>query len=215
MALEKRGWMSAKERPDLDVTYALDGSTTTGYASPRYGAGSASLALDLERTVSIYRFVVYTIVGKIGVLDANTGTNYNIDTRQNIRHYSDIFLNENVWNELKISLKFVPKVRIDIYLYIYIYISSTALTSLVPKAHQHNIRHYYTNTNDTIWNIRMSYPSIVEYMNNNIAILCQCLSRTFHDAQRIPLLHGLSINETIAYDSYFRCGDGKKSNCAG
>ena len=91
----------------------------------------------------------------------------------------------------------------------------TALTSLVPKARQHRIRHDYTNTNDTIWNIRMSYPSIVEYMNKNIAILCKWLSRSLQDVQRIPLFHGLSINDTIAYDSYFRCGDGKESNCAG
>ena len=38
--------------------------------------------------------------------------------RQNYRHFTDdifkyIFVNENVWISLKISLKFVPKVRID------------------------------------------------------------------------------------------------------
>ena len=44
-----------------------------------------------------------------------------IDTsrpRQNVRHFTDdifkcIFVNENVWNSLKFSLKFLPKVRID------------------------------------------------------------------------------------------------------
>ena len=46
---------------------------------------------------------------------------FNVNTlrpRQNGRHFADailkcIFLNENVWISLKISLKFVPKVRIN------------------------------------------------------------------------------------------------------
>ena len=64
IALEKHGWMSAKERPELDVTYAFDGSTTSEYASQRYGVGSAWLAVNLERTVSIYRVVVKTFIAK-------------------------------------------------------------------------------------------------------------------------------------------------------
>ena len=40
-----------------------------------------------------------------------------LSPRQNGRHFADIFrsifLNENAWSSLKISLKFVPKVQID------------------------------------------------------------------------------------------------------
>ena len=44
---------------------------------------------------------------------------YSLRPRQNGRHFTDdifkcIFLNENVWISLKLSLKFVPKVRIDV-----------------------------------------------------------------------------------------------------
>ena len=52
--------------------------------------------------------------------DSNFSTSWvnTLRTRQNVRHFPDdifkcIFLNENEWISIKISLKFVPKVRIN------------------------------------------------------------------------------------------------------
>ena len=50
--------------------------------------------------------------------EANAAIHNTLRPRQNGRHFANaifkcIFLNENAWIELKISLQFVPKVRIN------------------------------------------------------------------------------------------------------
>ena len=70
IALGKHGWMIREEDICCPASYAFDGITTIpdAYAKPIMGAGVGWLAVDLERTMSILRTVVYvTSSGRISI----------------------------------------------------------------------------------------------------------------------------------------------------
>ena len=74
---------------------------------------------DQFARLSYHRVIALNCTWRVNLLTGDTRCVINtLRPRRNRRHFADdifkcIFLNENVWIALKISLKFVPKVRIN------------------------------------------------------------------------------------------------------
>ena len=80
------------------------------------GECSTHWEISICKTILIFSWMLFILL--IWFMEQETSMYISMRPRQNGRHFTDdifkfIFLNENIWISLKISLKFVPKVRIN------------------------------------------------------------------------------------------------------